>query len=332
MYQSRIAGMGFYVPDRVVTNDDLAKMFNTSDEWIQKRTGIKERHYAAQNQGVADMSLVASLRCLEDAKVDANDIDLIVLASLSPDYCFPGSGCFLQDYLGIKPTPAMDVRTQCTGFLYSLATADQFIKTGMYKTVLVVGAENHSSGIEFADRGRAVTVLFGDGAGAVLLQRAEDKKDHLVLGHVLYAEGKHAKKLWCEYPASKITPRLTKEGLDEGRQYPILEGKTVFRHAVQRMPEVIIEILSKNGYTVEDMDLLIPHQANLRINEFAALKLKLPAEKMFNNIQRYGNTTAATLPICMVEARDAGLIKPGALICLAAFGSGFTWGASLIRW
>lgn len=332
MYQSRIAGMGFYIPDRVVTNDDLARMFDTSDEWIQKRSGIKERHYAAENEGVSEMSLIASKRCLEDAKVEATDIDLIVLATLSPDYCFPGSGCFLQDYLGLKPTPALDVRDQCTGFLYALATADQFIKTGMYKTALVVGAENHSTGIEFATRGRAVTVLFGDGAGAVLLQRAEDKKDHLILNHVLYAEGKYAKKLWCEFPTSKKNPRLTKEGLDEGRQYPIMDGKYVFRHAVERLPEVILEILGKNGYTIEDMDLLIPHQANLRINEFVALKLKLPAEKIFNNIHKYGNTTAATIPICMVEARAAGLIKPGGLICLASFGAGFTWGASLIRW
>ena len=333
MYQSRIAGMGFYVPENVVTNDDLAKMFETNDEWIQQRTGIKERRYVSDNEGVKDMSLIATQRCLEDAGAQADEIDFIVLATLSPDYCFPGSGCFLQDYLGIKPTPAMDVRTQCTGFLYSLATADQFIKTGMYKTVLVVGAEVHSTGIEFANRGRAVTVLFGDGAGAVLLKRAEKgQNDHIILSHHLYAEGKYAKKLWTEYPASCQRPRLTHEGLDNGLHYPVMDGKFVFRHAVERMPEVILEALNANGCALDDLNLLIPHQANLRINEFVQKKLGLPDEKMFNNIQKYGNTTAATIPICMVEARDAGLIKEGSLICLAAFGSGFTWGASLIRW
>lgn len=333
MYRSRVAGMGFYVPKNVVTNDDLAKMFDTSDEWIVQRTGIKERRYADDGEGVSDMALIATRRCLEDAGATADEIDFIVLASLSPDYCFPGSSAFLQDYLGIKPTPAVDIRAQCTGFLYSLAIADQFIKTGMYRTVLVVGGEVHSTGIEFSNRGRAVTVLFGDGAGAVLLKRAEEgQNDHIILSSHLYCEGKYAKKLWTEYPASKLRPRLTKEGLDEGRHYPQMDGKFVFRHAIERMPEVILEALSANGYTINDLDLLIPHQANLRINEFVQKKLGLPDEKIFNNIQKYGNTTAATIPICMVEAREAGILKEGSLVCLAAFGSGFTWGATLLQW
>lgn len=332
MYQSRIAGMGFYVPDNVVTNDDLAKIFDTTDEWIQQRTGIKERRYSADNQGTADMALLASQRCLADAGAAADEIDLIVLASLSPDYAFPGSSAFLQDYLGIKPVAAMDIRTQCTGFLYALATADQFIKTGMYKTALVVGSEVHSTGLEFNNRGRAVTVLFGDGAGAVLLKRVEDKKDKVILSNHLYTEGKHAKKLWCELPASKERPRITVEGMERGGHYPEMDGKFVFRHAVDRLPEVINESLAANGYSISDLGILIPHQANLRINEFVQKKLGLGDHQVYNNIQKYGNTTAATIPIALTEARDAGMIKDGSIVCLAAFGSGFTWGASLIKW
>ena len=332
MRRSKISGMGFYVPEKVVTNDDLAKMFTTSDEWIQKRTGIKERRYAAENEGVSDMALIAARRCLEDAKMKAEDIDFIILATLSPDHCFPASSQFLQGYLDIPPTPAVDLHAQCTGFLYALTLADQCIRTGLYDNVLVVGGENHSTGIEFADRGRDVTVIFGDGAGALMLTPAEEGDRRLIMNSHLYSEGKHAKSLWTEYPNSKTTPRLSHKALDEGGQFPRMNGKFVFKHAITRMPEVIREALQTAGYTINDLDMLIPHQANLRINEFVALQLGLPAEKMYNNIQRYGNTTAATIPICLTEVRDKGLLKDGALVCLAAFGAGFTWGATLVRW
>jgi 3-oxoacyl-[acyl-carrier-protein] synthase-3 len=332
MRRSRIAGMGFYVPENVVTNDDLAKLFTTSDEWIQQRTGIKERRYAADDEGAADMALVATNRCLQDAGKSAEDIDFIILATLSPDHNFPAASQFLQGYLDIPPTPAVDIHAQCTGFLYGLTLADQCIRTGLYDNVLVIGAENHSTGLEFSDRGRAVTVIFGDGAGAVLLTAADEGDSHLIMNSHLYAEGKYAKKLWLEYPASKYRPRLTKEAMDEGRHYPQMEGRPVFNHAITRMPEVITEALETAGYTLEDLDVLILHQANLRINQFVAHKLGLPPEKMFNNIDRYGNTTAATIPICLCEAREAGLLKDGALVCFSAFGAGFTWGAVLLRW
>jgi len=332
MRRSKIAGMGFYLPERVVTNDDLAKMFNTNDEWIQQRTGIKERRYAAEGEGVSDMALKATERCLEDAGMKKEDIDFIILATLSPDHCFPASSQFLQGYLDIPPTPAIDVHAQCTGFLYALTLADQCIKTGLYNNVLVVGGENHSGGIEFADRGRAVTVIFGDGAGAVMLTAAEEGDPRLIMNSHLYAEGKYAKKLWTEYPASKNNPRLSHEALDEGRHYPIMEGRYVFKHAVTRMPEVVREAVEAAGCTVEDINMIVPHQANLRINEFTAKQLGIPMEKMYNNITNYGNTTAATIPIGLCEARDKGLIKDGDLVCLVAFGAGFTWGATLIRW
>jgi len=332
MRRSKIAGMGFYLPERVVTNDDLAKMFDTNDEWIQQRTGIKERRYAAEGEGVSDMALKATERCLDDAGMKKEDIDFIILATLSPDHCFPASSQFLQGYLDIPPTPAIDVHAQCTGFLYALTLADQCIKTGLYNNVLVVGGENHSTGIEFADRGRAVTIIFGDGAGAVMLTAAEEGDPHLIMNSHLYSEGKYAKKLWTEYPASKNNPRLSHEALDKGGQYPIMEGRYVFKHAVTRMPEVVREALDAAGHTIDDLGMIIPHQANLRINEFTAKQLGIPMEKMYNNIVNYGNTTAATIPIGLCEARDKGLIKDGDLVCLVAFGAGFTWGATLIRW
>ncbi len=332
MRRSKIAGMGFYVPERVVTNDDLAEMFDTSDEWIQQRTGIKERRYAESGQGVAGMAMHATERCLEDAGMKKEDIDFIILATLSPDCTFPATSQFFHGKLGIPPTPAVDVHAQCTGFLYALTLADQCIRTGLFNNVLVVGGETHSTGLEFSDRGRAVTVIFGDGAGAVLLTPAEEGDRRLIMNSHLYAEGKYAEKLWVEAPTSRLRPRLTHEMLDEGRHYPQMDGKFVFKHAVTRMTEVVTEALEVGGYTIADLDMLIPHQANLRINEFVAKKLGIPFEKMFNNIQRYGNTTAATIPICLCEAQEEGKLKEGDLACLTAFGAGFTWGATLVRW
>jgi len=333
MRRSKIAGMGFYVPERVVTNDELTKWLTTSDEWIQQRTGIKERRYAADGEGVSHMAQKATEKCLEDAGKKPEDIDFIILATLSPDHCFPASSQFLQGYLDIPPTPAVDVHAQCSGFLYALTLADQCVRTGLYDNVLVIGAENHSTGLEYNDRGRSVTVIFGDGAGAFLLSAAEEgDKSHIIMNSHLYADGKYAKKLWTDYPASCEMPRLSHEGLDQGRHYPQMDGKFVFKHAVTRMPEVIREALDTAGYTIDDLDMLVPHQANLRINEFVAKQLGLPPEKMYNNIMYYGNTTAATIPIGMCEVRDKGLIKDGDLVCLAAFGAGFTWGATLVKW
>ena len=332
MRNSKIIGMGFYVPEKVVTNFDLAKMMETSDDWIRERTGIVERHYAAVNQGSADMGKEATLMALADARLQTTDLDLLIFATLSPDYTMPGAGCVMQS---LMPFPhhcaAIDVRAQCSGFIYSLAMADQFIKTGMYNRVLVVGAEVHSTGIEFATRGRDVTVLFGDGAGAVILGPEDDPSKGILSTH-LHADGEHFNKLWCEAPGSKPTPRVVHEMLEDGRIYPKMDGKFIFRHAVEGLSAVIMEALEANHYTPADLDLVVPHQANMRINQMVGKKLGLPDNKMIHNIQKYGNTTAATIPIAMCEAREQGLIKPGSLVCLAAFGAGLTWASSLIRW
>ena len=332
MRNSKIIGMGFYVPEKVVTNHDLAKLMDTSDEWVRERTGIVERHYAAVDEGTAGLAKEATVRALADAKLETKDIDLIVLASLSPDYCFPGSGCVLQSLLQFpNHCAAIDIRAQCSGFIYSLAVADQFIKTGKYNRVLVVGSEVHSTGLEFANRGRDVTVLFGDGAGAVILGPADGPQQGVLSNH-LHAKGEFFNKLWCEAPASKFMPRITHQMLDDGRVFPKMDGKFIFRHAVEGMSTVIMEALQKNHYTVADLDLLVPHQANMRINQMVGRKLGLADDKVFHNIQKYGNTTAATIPIGLCEAREQGLIQPGKLVCLAAFGAGLTWAASLIRW
>jgi 3-oxoacyl-[acyl-carrier-protein] synthase-3 len=332
MRNSKIIGMGFYVPEKVVTNHDLAKLMDTSDEWIRERTGIVERRYAAENQGTADLAKEATVRALDDAKLETKDIDLIVFATLSPDHLFPGSGCVLQSLL---PFPnhcaAMDIRAQCSGFIYALTVADQFIKTGMYDRVLVVGSEVHSTGLEFATRGRDVTVIFGDGAGAVVLGPTDDPKQGILSSH-LYANGEHYNKLWVPSPGSKSARWMTHEMIDNGQIYPHMDGKFIFRHAIEGMSAVILEALNANHYTVADLDLVVPHQANMRINQMVGKKLGLPDHKMIHNIQKYGNTTAATIPIGLCEAREQGLLKPGSLVCLAAFGAGLTWAASLIRW
>ena len=331
MRNSKILGMGFYVPDKIVTNDDLAKLMETSDQWIRERTGIEQRRYAAEGQGSADMGKEAAVKALADAGLQTKDLDLLVFATLSPDYTFPGSACVMQSLMDFPEIAAIDIRAQCSGFIYSVAVADQFIKTGMYNRVMVVGAETHSTGIEFATRGRDVTVLFGDGAGAVILGPCDDPRQGF-LSHHLHANGKHFDKLWLECPASKFMPRITHEMIDQGRVWPKMDGKFIFRHAIEGMSAVIQEALQANHLTVADIDLLVPHQANLRINQMVSKKLGLPEDKVFNNIMKYGNTTAATIPIVLCEARAAGKIKPGNLVCLAAFGSGLTWAASLIRW
>lgn len=331
MRRSRILSTGRYLPPRVVTNFDLTKLMDTSDEWIQQRTGIVERHFVDEGVGTADLGVEASRAALKKAGMDITDIDFIIFATLSPDYEFPGSGVFLQDKLGGDTIPALDVRNQCTGFLYSLSIADQFIRTGTYDNVLVVGAEIHSTGLDFTTRGRDVSVLFGDGAGAAVVVPAADDTRCILSTH-LHAQGKFARELWCENPGSIYHPRISQKMLEDGSIFPKMNGRMVFKHAVDRSTEIIKECLEANGHTVEDLDLLIPHQANLRINQFVASGLEIPDDKVFHNIQRYGNTTAASIPIALDEALEQGKITEGNLVCLAAFGAGFTWGSALMRW
>ncbi|MBI4831883.1 MAG: ketoacyl-ACP synthase III [Candidatus Lindowbacteria bacterium] len=320
----------FFKALKAPTNHDLAKLFNTSDEWIQQRTGIVERRYVdGDDIGASDLAVPAAQRAVEAAGLKMNDIEFIIFATLSPDYQFPGSACLLQDKLGLPGIGALDIRNQCSGFIYCLAVADAFIRMGMYKHILIAGAEIHSTALEFTDRGRDVTVLFGDGAGAAVLGATEENRG--ILSTHLHADGRYAKDLWIEIPASRYNPRVTREHLEQGRQYPRMNGRKVFKMAVERLPEVINEALSANGVTIGDIALLVPHQANLRINEFVAGILDIPPEKVYNNIQRYGNTTAASIPIALNEAIQEGKAKRGDLVLLAALGAGFTWASCLLR-
>lgn len=333
MRNSRILGVGHCVPERVVTNEDLAAYMDTSDEWIRQRTGIRQRRYSEGWTGAADMGTEAAREALDRAGLRAEDMQCIVFATLSPDVDMPASACLLQQRLGIGGMPAFDVRNQCSGFLYGLAVADKFVKTGTYDHVLLVGAEVHSTGIDLTTRGREVAVIFGDGAGAVVVGPEPDLRRGILSTH-LHAEGKFAEKLWLESPASRSRPRLTEEMISgpEPRIFPKMEGRYVFRHAVTRFPEVIREALDANGLTPRDISLLIPHQANLRISQMVAMDLELSEDQVFNNIDRYGNTTAGSIPIALYEALAAGRIRDGGLLCLAAFGAGFTWASALIRW
>jgi len=333
MYQSKIIGLGKYVPDHIVTNDDLTKYMDTNDAWIRERTGIEERRWAQPGDGntTATMGVKAAKIALERAGLTPKDIDFIVLATLSPDYYFPGSGVQVQELLGCDTVGALDVRNQCSGFVYALTTADQFIKTGMYKNVLVIGSELQSPGIDLSTRGRGVGVIFGDGAGAVVLTRSDD--DSAILSNHLHSEGKHAKELTVLVPGGENPPKKLVENWDpeDLSYYPYMNGNFVFKHAVTRFPEAIMEGLNQHGFTPEDIDMLIPHQANLRISQFVQRKLKMRDDQIMNNIQKYGNTTAASIPIALTEAWEQGRIKRGDLVVTAAFGSGFTWGSNIIR-
>ena len=324
-------GTGYYVPERIVSNQELSELMDTSDEWIVERTGIRERRWVAEGDTSAGMALSASTAALAQAGMEADQVDAIVLATLSPDHFFPGTGVFLQRELGLAGVPALDIRAQCTGFLYGLSVADAWIKSGQYRTVLLVGVEIQSTGIDVTTRGRDMAVLFGDGAGAAVLGATEDE-DRGVLSTHLHADGSHAEILWCDAASSARHPRITAEDLEQGRHFPTMVGKEVFKHAVTRMPEVVNEALTANGLTTQDIDLLIPHQANLRISEMVRRRLDLSEDQVYNNIDRYGNTTAATIPIALAEAVDRRLLKRGDLLALTAFGSGLTWGSALIRW
>ncbi len=336
MYQSKIAGLGSYVPENVVTNDDLAKLMDTNDEWIQERTGIKERRHIKKGDGntTATMGVKAAKIALERANVSKDDIDLIVFATLSPDYYFPGGGVQVQEMLDIHTCPALDVRNQCSGFIYALSVADQYIKTGMYTNVLVIGSENHSGGLDFSTRGRGVSVIFGDGAGAAVVTRSDHNGQGILSTH-LHSEGKHALELSLKGPSTlHWVPEIIAENPqgDDIPYYPYMNGQFVFKNAVVRFSEVIKEGLEANGLEVKDIDMLIPHQANLRISQFIQQKFKLSDEQVFNNIQKYGNTTAASIPIALTEAWEQGKVNEGDTVVLAAFGSGFTWASAIMKW
>ncbi|WP_298246413.1 3-oxoacyl-ACP synthase III family protein [uncultured Christiangramia sp.] len=336
MYQTKIAGLGKYVPENVVTNDDLSKLMDTNDEWITERTGIKERRHIKKGDGntTASMGVKAAKIAIERAGITKDDIDLIVFATLSPDYYFPGCGVQVQEMLEIDTCPALDVRNQCSGFIYAVSVADQFIKTGMYKNVLVIGSENHSGGLDFTTRGRSVSVIFGDGAGAAVLTRSDHNGQGILSTH-LHSEGKHALELSLKGPSTNHwVPEIIAENPqgDDIPYYPYMNGQFVFKNAIQRFSEVINEGLKENGLSVSDIDMLIPHQANLRISQFVQQKFKLADDKVYNNIQKYGNTTAASIPIALTEAWEQGKVKQGDTVVLAAFGSGFTWGSAIIKW
>ncbi|WP_299000984.1 3-oxoacyl-ACP synthase III family protein [Flagellimonas sp. S174] len=335
MYNSKIAGLGYYVPENVVTNDDLSKVMDTNDEWIQERTGIKERrHVVRGTDTTTSMGVKAAKIAIERAGIDKDEIDFIVFATLSPDYYFPGPGVLVQRDLGIKTVGALDVRNQCSGFVYAVSVADQYIKSGMYKNILVIGSELHSHGLDMTTRGRGVSVIFGDGAGAAVLTREENTSKGVLSSH-LHSEGQHAEELSLIAPGMGkrwVTDILEEEDPEDVSYFPYMNGQFVFKNAVVRFSEVIMEGLQKNNLGPGDIDMLIPHQANLRISQFVQKKFGLSNDQVFNNIMKYGNTTAASIPIALTEAWEAGKIKEGDLVVLAAFGSGFTWGSVIIRW
>ena len=349
MERSKIAGIGYYVPKNIFGNKDLEKYMDTSDEWIQERTGIQERHYADRlGETTTTMGAEAAKIAIERAGITPQDIDFIVFATLSPDYFFPGCGVLLQRALQMKEIGALDIRNQCSGFVYALSVADQYIKTGMYKNILVVGSEKHSFGLDFSTRGRNVTVIFGDGAGAVVLQPATNEGQGILSTHLhsdgasaeilaMYNPGTHANH-WVSQPVAQFDNAemgemfMSHAMIDEAQNFPFMDGPAVFKKAILKMPEVVEEALAANGLTRADINMLIPHQANLRIAQFVQQKLQLRDDQVHNNIQKYGNTTAASVPIALCEAWEQGKIKDGDLVCLAAFGSGFTWASALIRW
>ncbi|MFN8324782.1 3-oxoacyl-ACP synthase III family protein [Flavobacterium sp.] len=335
MYHSKISGLGFYVPNNIVTNDDLSKIIDTNDEWIQERTGIKERRHIIRGEDTTtSMGVKAAKIAIERSGISKEEIDFVIFATLSPDYYFPGPGVLVQRDLELRTVGALDIRNQCSGFVYAISIADQYIKTGMYKNILVIGSELHSTGLDMTTRGRGVSVIFGDGAGAAVLSRGEDLTKGILSTH-LHSEGQHAEELALIAPGMGkrwVTDILADNNPDDESYFPYMNGQFVFKNAVVRFSEVIMEGLQANNLQVSDIDMLIPHQANLRISQFIQQKFKLTDDQVYNNIQKYGNTTAASIPIALTEAWEQGKIKSGDLVVLAAFGSGFTWGSVIIRW
>jgi 3-oxoacyl-[acyl-carrier-protein] synthase-3 len=335
-YRAKISGLGKCIKGRVVTNHDLAGMINTSDEWIRQRSGIEQRYWVENNESATDLGLIAANEAIKNAGIDKSQIDMIIFATLSPDHFFPGNACFLQEKLGLPGIPALDVRQQCTGFIYGLSIADLYIRSGNYKNILLVGGEVHSKGLDKTDRGRDVTVLFGDGAGAAIISRTQinnPTKDCHILSTHLHADGSFAKELWVSAPGmGNGQDLISMAEVEAGEQYPKMNGKVVFMHAVRRMCEVLMEGLKYNNLTIADVDFFAFHQANLRINEKVGQELGIPPEKVFNTIQKYGNTTAATIPIGLYDAALEKKLRPGMLVASAAFGSGFTWASAIFRY
>jgi 3-oxoacyl-[acyl-carrier-protein] synthase-3 len=330
--QTIVSGIGRYVPPRVVTNFDLEKLMNTSDEWIRQRSGIVERHHVEPGVGTSDLAYEASLKAISDAGIDKAEIDLIIAATLSPDHYFPGIGVMVQAKLGLAPIGAIDLRNQCSGFIYALSVADQYIRTGASKKILLVAAEVQSTNLDYSDSGRDMAVLFGDGAAALILQANGQDNGRGVLSTHLFADGRHVSDLWLEKPSCLDKPCVTEELLQARKFYPYMDGKSVFKNASEKMPAAVRAALEHNGLRVEDISLLIPHQANDRISQMIAHSLKIPLEKVVRNIHKYGNTTAASIPIALSEAVDEGRVKPGDIIVLTAFGSGYTWASAVLRW
>jgi len=327
-----ITGTGRYVPPRIVTNADLEKLMDTSDEWIRQRSGICERHHVEPGVGSSDLAYEAALRAIESAKIDRSEIDFIIAATLSPDHYFPGIGVLVQAKLGLANIGALDVRDQCSGFIYALSVGEQYIKTGMYKKILVVAAEVQSTNLDYSDEGRDMSVLFGDGGGAVILEPNESGDGRGILSTHLFSDGRNIADLWMEKPSPKDKPTFRFEFFEQKRFFPRMDGRNVFKNAVERMPEAVLAGLKHNGLTIDDLAVLIPHQANDRISQMVARVLKIPVKKVVRNIDRYGNTTSASIPICLDEVVREGRIRPGDIVVLTAFGSGYTWASAVIRW
>ena len=332
MNRSIISGTGRFIPPKVVTNFDLEKRMDTSDEWIQQRSGIKERHYAEPGVGSSDLAYEAALKAIADAQIDKSEIDFIIAATLSPDHYFPGIGVLVQAKLGLVNIGALDVRNQCSGFIYALSVADQYIRTGTYKKILLVAAEKQSANLDYSDNGRDLAVLFGDGGAAVIVEAGDSNEKRGILSTHLFSDGNYVEDLWMERPSPKDHPVFSMDMVTDRKLFPSMNGRNVFKTAVVKMPEAVRAALDQNKMTVEDIDHLIPHQANERISQMVARNLKIPVEKVIRNIQRYGNTTAASIPIALDEALEQGRIKKGELVMLTAFGSGYTWASAAIRW
>jgi 3-oxoacyl-[acyl-carrier-protein] synthase-3 len=331
--RAKIIGTGMYVPERVVTNKDLEALMDTSDEWIRQRSGIEERHWVTEGQGPPDLAEQAARRALADAGLEADEVDCIVLATLSPHATFPGTSFFLHERLGGE-IPCFDLHAQCTGFLFALSVARSYVLSGQFRRVMVVGCEVHSTGLDISTDGRDVSVLFGDGAGAVIVEANDDPADKGgILEMRLHSQGKFARKLWIEKPSSGQYPlRVTHEDLDQKLYFTRMEGRFVFKHAVKRMPEVLLETLNAASLKLDDVDLFLFHQANLRINEYVVNSLEIAPEKVPSNIQRYGNCSAASIPMLLAEAKQRGELTPGTIVTMTGFGSGFTWGSAAVRW
>ena len=330
MVRTKIVGLGHAVPDRIVTNADLENLMDTSDEWIIERSGIKERRHVDQGQAASDLAIDATRMACKNSGVKPNEIELIIFCSISSDHFFPGGAVQIQEKLGMKNIGAFDLKAACSGFIYGLSVADQFIRNGSHNTILLIGAEVQSVALVYDNDHRDMAVLFGDGAGAAILQSCEDGSG--VLSTHLHSDGKHVKDLWLPAPGSKFKPFMSKELIDKGLHTPSMNGREVFKNAIIRFPEVINEALNYNNLNIEDIALVIPHQANLRISQTVAKRLGISMEKVYSNIEKYGNTTAASIPIAMSEAFNENKFGNGDNIILAAFGAGFTWASAAIRW